>query len=159
MKTRTHKAILLALFVGLAVTPCLLAQPPSLTYGEDYTVGDEVHVVTTVKVAPNRIDHYLAGLAKSWVPANEVSREMGLIKGSSIWVSELPNGGDFNVVLVVAFENAAQRDKINDPATFAEFERKVEEKFSEQESFQVTEGYTQIREIVGEYLMREVTLK
>jgi len=159
MNTRTQRAVLLALLGGLAVAPCLMAQPPSLTYGEDYTVGDQVHAVTTVKVAPNRIDHYLAGLARSWVPANEISREMGLIKDSSIWVSELPSSGDFNVVLVVVFENAAQREKINDPATFAEFERKVEEKFSEQESFQVTEGYTQIREIVGEYLLRQITLK
>jgi hypothetical protein len=30
---------------------------------------------------------------------------------------------------------------------------------SEQESFEVTEGYTQIRDIVGEYIMREVKLK
>lgn len=158
MKTKTQMLVLLALFVGLTVTPCLTAQPASLTYGEDYTVG-EPHVVTTVKVAPNRIDNYLAGLAKSWVPANEISKEMGLIKGYTIWVSELPNGGDFNVVLVVAFESTAQRDKINDPATFAEFERKVSEKFSEQESFEVTEGYTKIRDIVGEYVLRQVTLK
>ena len=116
-------------------------------------------MVTTVRVAPNRIDHYLAGLAESWVPANEISKEMGLIKGHTIWVSELPNGGDFNVVLVVAFDSPAQRDKINDPATFAELERKVSEKLSEEDRFQVTEGYTQIRDIVGEYVLREVTLK
>ena len=34
----------------------LSAQMPSLTYGEDYTVSDEVYSVTTVKVSPNRID-------------------------------------------------------------------------------------------------------
>jgi len=153
------KAILLCALVGLVFAPGLSAQPASLTYGEDYTVSPEIHSVTMIKVAPNRIDHYLAGIERSWVRAMEIGREMGLNKGHVIYVSELPSSGDFNVVLLVMFENAAQREKLNDPQVAAAFDRKVEETMSEQESFEVTEGYTQIRDIVGEYMMREVKLK
>jgi len=137
----------------------LLGQMDSLTFGEDYTLSAEVSEVTTVKVAPNRIDHYLAGIARTWVPANIVGQEMGLNAGHAIYVSELPESGDFNVVLVVRFENLAQREKANDPKVAQELQQKVEAKLSEDESFQITEGYTQIREIAGVTLMREVTLK
>ena len=112
-----------------------------------------------VKVAPNRIDHYLAGLKESWVPGTEIAQEMGLNTGYSIFLSEIPESGLFNVTLVVNFENMAQREKGNDPEIAAELQRKTEEKLSEQESFKITEGYTQIRTIVDEQLMRVVTLK
>lgn len=153
-----------SLLLAFVATPLLAAQlaaqqPPSLTYGEDYVFTGEVHDVTTVQVAPNRVAFYLAGLERSWVPANEIAMEMGLMSGYTIYVSELANSGDFNVILVVTYENSAQRAKAEDPATNAEFERRVEERLSEAESFQITEGYTQIREITGEYLMREVELQ
>jgi hypothetical protein len=154
-----RRAFLLGALVGLVFASGASAQMASLTYGEDYTVSQEVHSVTTIKVAPNRIDHYLAGLEQTWVPSLQISEEMGLSKGHAIYVSELPSSGDFNIVLVVVFENAAQREKGNDPALAAELERRVEEKLSEEKGFELTEGYAQIREIVGEHLLREITLK
>ena len=77
----------------------------------------------------------------------------------NIYVSELPNSGDFNVLLVTTYENAAQRRLAEDPETSAEFQRRVEEKLSEAETFEITEGYTRIRDIVGQYLVRAVQLK
>ena len=153
------KTALVVLVAALTLAPGLSAQMQSLTYGEDYTVSDEVQLVTTVRVAPNRIDHYLAGIEQTWVPAMKIGQEMGLNAGHAIYVSELPLSGDFNVALVSLFESMAQREKLNDPATAAEFQRRVEEKISEDENFQITEGYVKIRDINGEYLMREVTLK
>jgi hypothetical protein len=151
--------IVLCVLVGFVVAPGLAAQPASLTYGQDYTVSEEVHSVTTIRVAPNRIEQYLAGLRQGWVPGVEIAQEMGLNKGHAMYVSELPSSGEFNIVLVVVFENMAQREKGNDPAVAAELEKRVEEKISEQKSYELTEGYTQIREIVGEYLVREIELK
>ena len=149
----------LLLFVLMAsMCAGLSAQMDSLTYGEDYTVGQLIQV-TTVKVAPNRIQHYLAGISKTWVPAMQVGQEMGLNAGHTIWVSELADGGEFNITLVVSFDSMEQREKGNDPKIAAEFQRKVEQKISEDENFRMTEGYTQIREITGEYLMREVSMK
>lgn len=154
-----NRFLLLALLLTILSAPQALAQPASLDYGEDFTLAGEVHSVVTVKVAPNRINHYLAGLQRGWVSGAEIGIEMGLMKDYKIYISELPNGGDFNVMLVTIYENAAQRNRLDDPATSAEYDRKVEARISEQESFEITEGYTQIREIVGDYLMREVELK
>lgn len=39
-----------------------------------------------------------------------------------------------------------------------DYDRRVAARVSEQESFEITEGYTKIREIGGDYLMREVEL-
>lgn len=150
---------LFAMLALLALAPQAFAQPPSMTYGEDYTFNGEVHNISTVQVAPNRIGHYLAGLSRSWVTANEVAMEMGLMHDYKIYVSELPNGGDFNVMLVTTFENSAQRTLLDDPARAAEFNQRVEARLSESETFQITEGYTQIRSIVGDYLMREVQME
>ena len=152
------KAILLCMLTAL-VSVTLSAQPVALNYGEDYTTSDEITAVTTVKVAPNRIDHYLAGLKSSWIPAAEIGKEMGLAKDFAIYVSELTESGDFNVVLLTTFENAAQRQKAADPKLAAEYRRRVEQKMSQQESFKVTEGYTKIRDITGEYLLRRVAIK
>ena len=154
-----RKFLVAGVVLSLACAGSLAAQPPSLTFGEDYTVGDAVASVTMVKVAPNRIDHYLAGLKESWVPGVEIAQEMGLNTGYFIFLSEIPESGLFNITLVVNFENMAQREKGNDPEIAAELQRKIEEKLSEQESFKITEGYTQIRTIVDEQLMRLVTLK
>ena len=85
-------------------------------------MSEGVSNVTTVKVDSNMIDKYLEGLRSSWVPANEVLKEQGRIKDYGIYVSELPNGGDFNVILVVRFdaesEQALERIK-------AEFRRQM----------------------------------
>ena len=153
------KTILGALLVVLAFAAAASAQMQSLTYGEDYTTSEEIQSVTTVRVTPNRIDHYLAGLKQTWVPAMKIGQEMGLNAGHAIYVSELPLSGQFNVALVVRFENMAQREKSNDPETAAEFQRRVEEKISEDQTFSITEGYVKIRDITGEYLMRSVLLK
>lgn len=153
---KTILGVLLAVLAFAAAAP---AQMQSLTYGEDYTTSEEVQLVTTVRVSPNRIGHYLAGIRQTWVPAMKIAQDMGLNAGHAIYVSELPLSGEFNVALVIRFENMAQREKGNDPAVAAELQRKVEEKISEDETFSITEGYVKIREITGEYLMRSVELK
>lgn len=147
------------LALPLAAAPLAAQQPASLTYGEDYTWGDEIHQVTTVQVAPNRIDFYLAGIERSWVRANEIAMEMGLLHDYRIYVSELPNGGDFNMLLVAIYESAEQRARNQDPDMVLEFTARVQESLPEDESFEITEGYTQIREIVGEYMMRQIEFR
>ena len=151
--------LLLAGLAAFAFAPQALAQPASLTYGEDYTVSDEVHSIATVKVAPNRLENYLAGLSTSWIPAMEIGVEMGLMDDYKIYTSELQSGGHFNVLLVQIFENPAQRSLLDDPARAMAYQDRVEQRLSEAEAFVITEGYTQIREINGEYLMREVMMQ
>ncbi len=153
------KFFLFLLVLGVLGAGSLSAQMKALTYGSDYTVSDTVASVTTVKVSPNRIDHYLAGLQQTWVTATKIAQEHGLNSGHAIYVSEMPESGEFNVTLVVNFDSLAQREKGNDPAVALKLRAAVEKKISEDETFEYTEGYTGIRSITGEYLMRQVVFK
>lgn len=122
----------------------------------DYEVSEGVSNVTTVKVDSNMIDKYLEGLKGSWVPANEILKEQGQIESYGIYVSQLPNGGDFNVILVVRFANSAdmQPDKERYDAFMKAWGKENQEK-----SDKIVLTYPDIRTITGEYLFREITLK
>ena len=58
----------------------------------DYDESDEVYLVTTVKVDSNMEDAYLEGLAKTWIPGNEIAKELGQIQDYSIFRSQLSDG-------------------------------------------------------------------
>jgi hypothetical protein len=122
----------------------------------DYEVSEGVSNVTTIKVDSNMIDKYLEGLRDTWVPANEVAMELGQIKDYGIYVSQLPNGGDFNVLLVVRFESSA--DMQPDKAEYDAF-MKAWGKENQEKSDKIVVTYPDIRTITGEYLFREVTMK
>jgi len=122
----------------------------------DYDISEGVTNVTTVKVDSNMIDKYLEGLSQTWAPANEVAKELGQIEGYWIHVSQLPNSGDFNVVLGVDFKNSAslQPDKAKYDAFMAKWGEANQAKSDE-----IVLTYPDIREIVGEYNMRFITFK
>ncbi|NCF25034.1 MAG: hypothetical protein GWP60_10880 [Gammaproteobacteria bacterium] len=141
-------ALLLVCFAGIASA--------DLEPWTDYDIGEGVSNVTTVKVDSNMIDKYLEGLKGSWVPANEILKEQGQIESYGIYVSQLPNGGDFNVILVVRFANSAdmQPDKERYDAFMKAWGKENQEK-----SDKIVLTYPDIRTITGEYLFREITLK
>ena len=122
----------------------------------DYELSEGVTNVTTVKVDSNMIDKYLEGLKQTWAPANEVAKELGQIEGYWIHVSQLPNGGDFNVVLGVDFKDSAALQP--DKAQYDAFMKKWGEA-NQAKSDEIVLTYPEIREIVGEYNMRSVTFK
>jgi hypothetical protein len=122
----------------------------------DYEVSEGVSNVTTIKVDSNMIDKYLEGLRDTWVPANKVAMELGQIKDYGIYVSELPNGGEFNVVLIVQYASSA--DMQPDKAEYEAF-MKAWGKENQEKSDKIVVTYPDIRTITGEYLLREVTMK
>jgi len=122
----------------------------------DYDIGESVMNVTTVKVDSNMIDKYLEGLSQSWVPANETAKELGQIEDYGIFVSQLPNGGDFNVILVVTMANAA--DMQPNKEDYDAFMKKWGEE-NQKRSDKLVLTYPDIRTITGEYLMRKITIK
>jgi len=127
-----------------------------LTAWEDYDISEGVSNVTTVKVDSNMIDAYLEGLSKTWAPANDVAIELGQIESYSIFVSQLPNGGEFNVVLVTNFKDASALQPLQeDFAAFMEAWGEENQAINDE----VVPTYPNIRTITGEYLMREITLK
>jgi hypothetical protein len=123
---------------------------------KDYDVSTSISNVTTVKVDSNMIDKYLEGLRTTWAPTNDIAKELGQIEGYSIYVSEMPNSGDFNVILVVDMKSAADLQPNKD--RYDAFMKKWSEA-SQKESEKVVMTYPDIRTITGEYLIREVTFK
>jgi hypothetical protein len=123
---------------------------------KDYTVSESVSNVTTVKVDSNMIDKYLEGLRTTWAPTNAIAKELGQIEDYGIYVSQLPNGGEFNVVLVVIMKDAAAMQPSQE--RYEAFMAKWSEE-SQKKSEKVVMSYPDIRTITGEYLLREVTFK
>lgn len=123
---------------------------------KDYELSEGVTSVTTVKVDANMVDKYLEGLSKSWAPANEIQKELGHIEDYWIHVSQLENSGDFNVVLGVDYKNSAALQP--DKAKYDAFMKKWGEE-NQKKSDEIVMTYPEIREIVGEYMMRSVTFK
>ncbi len=148
---KIHKAVFALLIVSIPGIAAADLEP-----WKDYTVSETVSNVTTVKVDSNMIDKYLEGLRTTWAPTNEIAKELGQIEDYGIYVSELPNGGEFNVVLVVVMKDSAAMQP--DQAKYDAFMAKWSEE-SQKESEKVVMTYPDIRTITGEYLMREVTFK
>lgn len=143
-------------FAGLLLAGIASVAMADLEPWKDYELSEGVTNVTTVKVDSNMIDKYLEGLSKTWAPAQNVAKELGHIKSYWIHVSELPNSGDFNVVLGVDFANSAALQP--DKAKYDAFMKKWGEE-NQKRSDEIVMTYPGIREIVGEYNMRSVTFK
>ena len=96
------KAYLLA--AGLAVVLSAQASAQLKQY-TDYTVSDTVSNISTVKVKENMVEDYLQGIRNTWVASNEAAIRLGQMKSYNVYVSDLANSGEFNVMLVTTFAN------------------------------------------------------
>lgn len=144
------------LIVGLVFAGFASIASADLDPWTDYDIGSELSNVTTVKVKSNMIDKYLEGLRATWAPANEVAMELGQITSYSIYVSDLANSGDFNVVLVVRMKDAAAMQPSK--ARYEAFMKKWGEE-NQKKSDAIVVTYPDIRTITGEYLLREIKFK
>ena len=123
----------------------------------DYEASDAVWSVTTVKVDSNMRDNYLEGLAKTWVPGNEISIKLGQMEEYAIYISDLPASGDFNLMLVVKFANTS--DLAPNKARYEAFMKAYTKAESDKSTNYAQKNYPAMREITGDYLFRKVTLK
>ena len=124
---------------------------------KDYEVSDAVWSVTTVRVHPNMDDAYLEGLKNTWVTGNKVAKDLGQIESWSIFRSDLPQSGDFNLLLVVKFANTS--DLAPNKERYDAFMKKFGEDRSKEAIVYAQKNYPALRELTGQYLMREITLK
>jgi len=125
----------------------------------DFETSDEVTYITTTKVSENMIDYYLEGLSKTWLEAQKFRKEKGYITDYKVYVSDLPNSGEFNVITWITFANdAATRgsEKI-----FKEVQAHMLSNAAPEEEREeiVIKGYPTMRRIVGQYRIRSVTFK
>lgn len=125
---------------------------------KDYDTSAAVWSVTTVRVDSNMGDAYLEGLAKTWISSNEVAKKLGQIEEYHIYRSDLPASGDFNLMLVVKYKDAnaaAQPNKARYDAFMTEFGKEKSDEATQYSQ----KNYPAMREITGEYFVREITLK
>jgi hypothetical protein len=144
---------LFAALLMLLLSQTALAQLEPWT---DYEVSKELWSITLVRVHPNRDDDYLEGIAETWVASNEVAKGLGPIEDYSIYRSELPQSGDVNLFLVVKFADSSQLEP-NKERYEAFMKAWGEER--QQKNREITKNYPAMREITGEYMVREITIK
>lgn len=146
---------------GLIILLCVLfsysvVAKDRLEIYEDYDLGKEIMTVTTVKIDPNMGDVYLAGLQQSWVKAVKIQKELGYIKDWKIYGSDLSVSGDFNMLLMVTFDSAADLEPSK--KKYAAFMKKWSEK-DEKKSNEISAKYPEVRTLTGEYRLREIIMK
>jgi hypothetical protein len=124
---------------------------------KDYNISDAVWQVTTVKVKANMADAYLEGLKKSWVDSSQIAKDLGQLEDYHIYVSDLPESGDFNLLLVVKFKNddALAPNKARYDAFMAKWGAARNKETNEM----AQSDYPAMRELTGDYRLREVTFK
>ncbi len=124
---------------------------------QDYEPGEAVYSITTVKVDPNMGDAYLEGIKQTWAASNEVAKELGQIEDYWIYRSDLPQSGDFNLLLVVKF--AKTSDLAPNKERFDAFVEAWGQANVDASTDYAQKNYPGMRKITGNYMMREITLK
>jgi hypothetical protein len=119
-----------------------------------YTEGP-VWAITMVKAKPGMEDDYLKNLANIYRLTNDEAKKQGLIMDYRILIGDASSPHDFNILLMVEYKNMAALDGLRnklDP---------IGEKIIGNEDVQRQGAMKrmEIREIMGDKLMREVTLK
>lgn len=152
-RLRTFAGSLLLVLAALIAVPAAAQLEP----WEDYEISDAVWSLTTVKLDPGTQDIYLEGLKSTWVAGNEVAKSLGHIEDYAIYVNQAVSGGAFDLLLVIKFPNSAamapSRERYN------EFMEAWGKENMESSNETVRDLYNEIREIQGEYMVREITLK
>ncbi len=145
--------IVLALSMALGSTAAFADLEP----WKDYTVSDAVWQVTTIKVHSNMDDAYLEGLKKTWVASSEVAKKLGQIEEYHIYRSDLGESGSFNLMLVVKFKNNEMLAP--NKARYEAFMKEWGEERNKKTTDIAQHAYPAMRDITGDYNMREITIK
>ena len=144
-------------FAGLTILGLSVNAFADLQPYKDYEVSDAVWSVTTVKVDSNMGDAYLEGIRDTWVSGNKIAQELGQIESWAIFRSDLPESGDFNLLLVVKFANTA--DLAPNKERYDAFMKKFTEERAQETTEYAQKNYPAMRELTGQYLLREIKLK
>jgi hypothetical protein len=145
-----NKLMVFGLSVALSAPAAAQLKPYT-----DYTVSDSVSNISTIKVKENMVEDYLQGIRSTWVASNAVAKQLGHIKDYHVYVSDLPNSGEFNVMLVTVF--AKTNDLAPNKARYEAFMRGWGTANEASTRTTSTTVYPNLRSINGEYLMREVS--
>ena len=119
-----------------------------------YTEGP-VWEITMVKAKYGMGDEYLKGLAKTFKGTLDEAKKENLILDYKILLGDAASPHDFDILLMVESKNMAAFDNAREK--FDPIARKIEGTPDQQRQTAVKR--VEIREIMGNKLMREITLK
>ena len=129
----------------------------NLCFGQSdapYTDGP-VWTITMVKTKPGMADDYLKNLAQIYKATNDEAKKQGIIMDYKILLGNDSTPQDFDILLMQEFKNMAAFDGLRDKTD--PIARKLIG--SEDVQRQGAVKRMELREIMGNKLMREITLK
>lgn len=147
MTKKIQLAIIATFALALAV-PCFAQSDAPYTEGP-------VWVITMVKTKAGMSDDYLKMLAKNYKATSEEAKKQNVIMDYKILVGDASNAHDFDILLMQEFSNMAAFDGLRDKLD------PIAKKLigSEDVQRQGAVKRMEVREIMGDKVMREVTLK
>jgi hypothetical protein len=154
-----NAAIIIAAAAG-AVSICSAqssasaAATPATQSTAPYTEG-AVWEITMVKTKPGMTDDYLKALAKIFKATNDEQKRQGIITDYKILIGSAAAQQDYDILLMVEYPNMAALDGLRDKTD------PIGAKIigSEDQQRQLAVKRLEIREIMGDKVMREITLK
>jgi hypothetical protein len=119
-----------------------------------YTEGG-VWQITMVKTKPGMGDDYLRALTKIFKSTNDEQKRQGIIADYKILVGDASTQQDYNILLMVEYPNMAALDGLREKTD------PIDAKLvgNEDQQRQLAVKRLDLREIMGDKTMREITLK
>ena len=152
-------AIIIAATVGAAsICPAQNSAKAAVnTTGQStapYTEGS-VWQITMVKTKPGMGDDYLKALAKIFKSTNDEAKRQGVITDYKILAGDAATQQDYDILLMVEYPNMAALDGLRDKVD------PIASKMvgTEDQQRQLAVKRLEIRDIMGDKTMREITLK
>jgi hypothetical protein len=119
-----------------------------------YTEGP-VWLITMVQTKAGMSDDYLKMLAKIYKSSNEEAKKQGIIMDYKILVGDASNPQDYDILLLQEVQNMAAIDGLRDKLD--PIDKKIAGSVDAQRQGAIKR--MEVRQIMGNKLMREVTLK
>jgi hypothetical protein len=159
--TKTFSAAIIIAATAGAVSVCSAQNSASAAVSTSttqsaapYTEG-AVWQITMVKTKPGMGDDYLKTLAKTFKATNDEAKKQGIITDYKILSGDAATTQDFDLLLMVEYPNMAAMDGLREK-TEPIFDKIIG---NEDQQRQMAVKRVEIREIMGDKLMREITLK
>ena len=143
------------LFAGIAMAFALPLATPAMAQMEiyeDWEPAESVTELTFVKVDQGQEETYLEGLKSTWVAANKIQQEQGVISSFAIYM--VPYKEEYNMVLRVTFPSGEMLQPNKE--RYMQFLEAYGKANIDQGNRTVLELYNKIRKIQSVTIMRQV---
>jgi len=146
--TKKLQAVMLTAFSFVAASLCLGQSDAPYTEGPVWTIS-------MIKTKPGMADDYLKNLAQIYKAVNDEAKKQGIIMDYKILLGNDSTPQDFDILLMQEFKNMAAFDGLREKTD--PIARKLIGTQDVQRQGAVKR--MELREIMGNKLMREITLK